>query len=337
MFQKLSMRGGLLIGFIGVLITGSQLSASSKMFDDFDNCWAGTCAQRFMCRIDQCNTLYPGDLYEAARNACAAGTLVEFLGCDSGVFADILNDLWDQFIDNIELCLTQYGPDADEPNPESLAICLQGMFESYRRSVEDVLPPTDDPCADAVVPASAYGGFWVGPMDSLRLSAIQSGSLDGKYPASVNTSLDFSAGVNISPGSSYDIRQVPCIKRSLLLASYATKNGSVLEAIDADLDTSDGTNFTVHLSASDLVDAKNVTLISIYFDQNGTPRLAEVGYIEIQDSPISGDWNRDEVLNTQDVVDFLDSYNAQTKRADITDDGIVDPADAVEFTEDYTE
>ncbi len=174
-------------------------------------------------------------------------------------------------------------------------------------------------------------------MYALQSAAAQLGSADGKYPVAVNTTLTFSAGINASPGSPYDVRQIPCVKSAVAIAVYTTKAGAEVLVFDADTDITDGASFDIHLIGTDLVDADSITLMSVFYDERAVPLFAEIGILEIQDSPISGDWNRDEVLNTQDVIDFLDSYSAQTKRADITDDGVVDPADMVEFTEDYTD
>jgi len=124
---------------------------------------------------------------------------------------------------------------------------------------------------------------------------------------------------------------MPCIKNALLVSIYQTKAGPVVNVEDADLDTSDGVQFDIHVIAENVVDAVDITLIGIYFDENFMPQFAELGTLEIQDSPITGDWNRDEVLNTQDVIDFLASYDAQTKRADINNDTQVTPEDAVDF------
>ena len=179
--------------------------------------------------------------------------------------------------------------------------------------------------------------MYLGKMNALQLAAIQLGNPDGKHPVKVNTSMGVTAGINISPSDSYDVRQIPCIKTAIAIAIYQTKMGTAIVPIDADMDTSDGTNFDIMFFGNKLIDASDVMLLTVFFDQDDKPVFGEIGEFEIEQSPISGDWNRDEVLNTQDVTDFLDSFNAQTKRSDLNDDGQVTPQDATDFVESYTE
>lgn len=51
----------------------------------------------------------------------------------------------------------------------------------------------------------------------------------------------------------------------------------------------------------------------------------------LHDSPTPGDWNRDGIANTRDMLDFVRSFNAKVRRADLTGDGVVDQDDLSAF------
>ncbi len=297
--------------------------------------------ERYACTIDQCNARFdPGegedfdyDIFFAL-DACKRAAQARAVACET-VGAGPLTSKWLEFLNDLQFCLDRFGEGGLTPDEGELLDCYDTAILLFEERVSNL--PTTNLCDDEAIPRGNFDFSALMPMQALESAAVAAGNPDGKYPVVANSTLRFTAGVNATVGSSYDIRQIPCIKNALLVSIYQTKTGVVVEVEDADLDMSDGVQFDFHVVATKIVDAVDITLISVYFDENFMPQFAEIGTLEIQDSPISGDWNRDEVLNTQDVIDFLDSYDAQTKRADITNDGIVDPADAVEFTEDYTE
>ncbi len=343
MFQKNSILKMTFLGTIGLAVCSSG-AASLTMIP----CGA-SCFREYLCKLQECNDRFnnpepPSDDYQDAMAwwMCREGARSFRSSCEddpTGEHAAVREMFWNEFLANLRACIDLFGEGSDDPaaNEDNLYDCIEEALAHYRQELENYFNDLEDACGENEVPASWGGGMFVGQMDALQLAAVELGNLDGKYPVVVNSSVGVTAGINVSAGSPYDVGQMPCIKSAISIAIYQTKTGVAVEPIDADIDTSDGTTFDILFFADKLVDAKEVMLLNVFFDENDTPRMGEVGIFTIQDSPISGDWNRDEVLNTQDVIDFLDSYNAQTKRADITDDGIVDPADAVEFTEDYTE
>ncbi len=319
-----------------LLVSGLVFTAFANSFEPepepepepYAECW-----RNYEGEKRQCGDLFndPGEIWTdaLAYRACLAGAEENLAACTNGLGEDRYSDAWSRFITRLKNCVTENA--GDEAGRES---CVAMALLLYQTEINDLLFPDGD--GDDCLPSVGDIAL-ANPMYALRSAAVQLGSADGKYPVAVNTTLTFSAGINASPGAPYDVGQVPCVKSAIAIAVYTTKSGPEVVVFDADTDTADGVSFDLHLIGDDLVDTNDITLISVFYDERAVPLFSEIGALEIQDSPISGDWNRDEVLNTQDVIDFLDSYNAQTKRADVTNDGVVDSADAVEFTEDYTE
>lgn len=351
MVLKTKFHASVCLGFIGVV--AGWTSAMSMVAVSVDvGCRSGSCAQRMRCQIEQCNDLYdaenpnsgnPYNTYDnqVAYDACLAAAGNERSACDDlsggGGDPDILYALWVEFRNEMIACFDDFGPDGRNPNNTLLETCIASTLDGYRHALGQLLNPPTDGCAGGAFPFPTGGLAYAGPMAAIQAAAIEAGQTNGKYQTPVNTSLSFSAGFNMNPDSAYDVKNMPCVKQALLMIVYNTADGVVVENMDADTDTSDGTNFDVHLFANKLKDTQDVYLVTIFFDDFDVPQFAELGVLELQDSPIQGDWNRDEVLNTQDVIDYLSSYSAQTKRADITQDGLVDSDDATAFTQEYTD
>ncbi len=309
-----------------LLISSLTLTGFADDPDPYAQCW-----ENYEYETEICNDTFhqSGSGWDNvdAHAACLTGAELNLAACMDGLDQALYQAAWNRFINRLKDCVTE-----NVDNPAGEFSCISAAIMVYRQEIEDLRSSGND--------CGPYAGNFaqvVGPMYALEAAARQLGYDNGQYPVSVNTSLTFMAGVNATLDASYDVAQMPCIKSALAIAIYATKTGAEVVVFDADTNAANGVFFDMHLIGSDLIDADEIVLISMFYDARAVPQFAEIGTLEIQDSPISGDWNRDEVLNTQDVIDFLDSYNAQAKRADITNDGIVDPADAVEFTEDYTE
>lgn len=295
------------------------------------------CFDNYLADLNACNWQFDNDNgdYDSyndpdAYQACRGAASVNLQSCNDGFSNDLFNDAFEEFRNNLITCLTEF---PGEDNKEAREDCIEGALYLYKSAVEDIIDDQnrDDSCGPSLSDIAL-----VNPISALQSAALAAGNMDEKYNAQVNTTLNFNAGVNANSGQSYDASQIPCLKSALAIAIYHTKTGYQVTPFDADTDTTDGTNFNLHLVAGELVHTGEVEIISIFFDQNAVPVLAETSTITIDDSPISGDWNRDEILDTQDVIDFLDSYNAQTNRADLNSDETVNVQDAAEFANDYS-
>ncbi|MHA7814551.1 MAG: GC-type dockerin domain-anchored protein [Phycisphaerales bacterium] len=283
---------------------------------------AKECNQEFDHAIRDCNDTFhnpdaPNHQDQHALDTCGDGARAQLQACLAG--NDTTLDAWDQFVDSLESCYTlvpQGGPLFED--------CLEGKLDLYRHRLG--LTPDDD-CN-----ASPIGNARVALTDSLHSAAIDQGNPDGKYKVRVETSLGFQAGVSAT--NSYNIGIEPCIKSARLLAIYDTKAGPVATLVDADTDTTNGTHFDFPIFSNKVIDATRITLVSVFYNQNAEPVFIEYAPLTIEESPIQGDWNRDEVLNSQDIIDFLASFDAQSNRADINEDGQVDQEDAQQYIND---
>jgi len=290
------------------------------------------CFLQHIGRIADCNDTYdnedPNNTWDwnnaAAYQACLDAADADKDLCEAGLADSTRSSLWSELEDNLELCLNTF----PEDEPEALEACIRSALDTYMDGVNDLLDPPDDGCTD-LLPASRLGGI-----ESLSLSPQV---VDGKFPVSMMTNVSIQAGVSSVSGGVYDAKQSPCIQHAALLAIYLTKTGVDVELVAADMDTSDGTQFTVPLTPSKFVGTNNFILVSLFLDENGDTRFAEVASATILPSPIQGDWNRDGVKDVQDVADYTEYYGLQKKSADLNNDDNIDAADLAEFITNFTD
>ncbi len=267
---------------------------------------------------------------EPAHDACIYGAEASYSACLNDADRSALYSAWITFTARLRRCLEEFPDDEDE----SQQACISGALVEYRHTVEDLIPDDDDDCTSGGIYLSSFGTpRAVGPLDTLRRAAIDRGYEDGEYRVQANTSLTITAGVNATPGSGYDIREYGCLKQALLLGVSYGKEGVRVEFMDADTDLIDGVEFDVHIFADKLVHTDELGLLCVYFNQHDVPKFGEFGKLKIEPTDVGGDWNRDRVSDTRDVIDFLDSYSAGTKRADLNGDDRVDSEDAEAFTD----
>ena len=278
--------------------------------------------------LQQCNSIFHNPDHadynnQNAYETCIDGAQASLIACLSGHpgSADARSD----FIDAIKDCIRLWSG-----NTPALEACLLGALNTYR--VRLGLSPIDigDNCGP-----SSMGVNGVAPIDSLITAALAMGIADGKYPVEVETSLSFQAGVSAT--NSYNIANQPCIKQAELIAIRNTRQGQECTSSDADTETVNGVFFDLPIFANRTVDTKTIDIFVIYYDENSGPAFIEYATLSILDSTVAGDWNRDEVLNSQDIIDFLGSYDAQTGRADLNADGQVDTQDTAQYLNSITE
>jgi len=283
---------------------------------------AADCRADFLASMEACNDTFndpdvPGYQNQAAFETCTNGANAHLTACLASKGGNT-SEHWDEFIDDIKGCLEDW-PDGGV----GLEASLRGMLRIYRHRLG--LPP-EDPCG-----LTRVGTARVAPMDTLRSAAIDLGHADGVYPVEAQSTLSFQAG--ISSTNSYNLAARPCIRGAELIALYQTRQGVQAVPLDADTDVSDGVFFDLPVFANRVIDTNKIVALAVYYDDQGRPVFMEYAPLSITPSPIRGDWNRDAVQNSQDIVDFLQSYAGQVERADLNQDGTHDAGDLQEFVD----
>ena len=243
--------------------------------------------------------------------------------CEAGIDEDTREELWDEFNDNVRICLNTFPDD----EPEAQQACIESAVDTYLDEVRDLLGP---PGAGACV------GIPVGGVRSIESLAAAPENVNGKHPISMMTTLSVTAGVS-TQGDGYNIAQAACVHHAALAAICRTKDGIQTVILAADMHTSDGATFRFPLLPAAFVGADDVTLVTLFLSSDGDPIFAETAACTILPSPIQGDWNRDGVKNQQDVADYTEFYNLRKTRADFNDDANVDQDDLAAFLQSYSD
>ncbi len=321
---KITIVTGTLLSLFTPLTFGSALHTSSTLSPCFD---------QLVDDLEACNNEFDnenGDFGShnnpIAYAACRNGASLNHQSCIDGNDSSLFWGAFQSFQSDLAQCLDTFPTENDREARED---CIAAALAEYRVTVQDIIDDQDGQSGCTPVLSDIA---LMNPISSLNSAALSAGNSNGKYNAKVNTTLSFTAGVNANPGSQYDSSQVPCLKNALSIAIYQTKFGFQVVPYDGDTDLTDGSSFDLHLIADDLIHADEVDILNIFFNQDDLPEFGELSTITIDDSPISGDWNRDQVLNSQDVIDFLDTFDAQSQRADLNGDELITPDDAIEFS-----
>lgn len=293
-----------------------------------DDCWGMYVQNKHNCASEYNSDKRPDYQNQQAYITCLAGAEIVYDACCDGENSADAVHAWIQFLfDRLSFCI-----DDNRNDPAGLESCLRVALAELQDALDDLLNPDGNGCGPA-----AAGVRQMAPIYTLQQAAIRAGRTDGRFPAAVNSTVTFTAGVNPNGAAPYDISQQPCMKNAVSVALFATRDGPKVIVYDGDTDTSDGVSFSLPLFQSSLIDTYEVHIVNVYFDQQSMPRFAELGTLTIEPSPLKGDWNRDNVTNTQDLIDFLGSYSSQTIRSDLNGDGVTDEHDACIFIQEYTE
>lgn len=150
-------------------------------------------------------------------------------------------------------------------------------------------------------------------------------------PVEVGTLLSFQAGV----GPGRDVAAIPCATKVMLRASYRTKHGVEQRIVDMDLNVADGVTLNYYLEPERLIHSNVVSLIAVFMDDDWRPVFFETGLLDIEHSHLTADFNRDGSIDGQDLIDFVDSHQHNTRRSDLNSDGAHTPDDLAAFVTEH--
>ncbi len=300
------VRGGLLSGLPLLAATSGALGQS---------CWFGFAADLNGCSAGSRSSagITPDPDADAS---CFSAAQMKLSACASGGNGEALLEAWNEFNARLRDCLRDY-PD----NEAARQACINGAFSAYRIRVRVILGLDPDPFSEQGGPESRgvqFGWPWLAASD----------------PVETDSQFRVIGGLRHTRAERRSRNFVPLTETAtmgILLVIHETAEGLASMPVDATTDLSAGIHFKASFPASRHVDADRVHLMGVYFDAQGVPVAAQMDRVMLQDSPISGDWNRDGVRDHRDMLDFVRSYNAKVSRADLNADGVVDGDDLAAF------
>lgn len=255
-----------------------------------------------------------------AHATCVEGAGVKLVGCASNADGNALLEAWNDFNARLQECLSRF-PD----NEVARKGCIQGAFDMFRMRVRELqgLDPEPFPEQRGGDGGVQFGWPWLeagAMMESTAVTRVKAGS-----------TFEITGGLRRSANSGNFRSLDRAASAGILLAIYETESGFESFPVDAVTAFQTGARFSASFPAFRHVHSERVHLVGVYFDQQGVPVAAEVGEVMLHDSPTPGDWNRDGIVNTRDMLDFVRSFNAKVRRADLTGDGVVDQDDLSAF------
>lgn len=303
----------------------SGLLASSAIASNLDI--TNECHNNFTDNLEDCDENYgPGDTQNPNPNAdplllqgCTDGAQNGLDACLDGAGIPGLETEWRDYLANLAACESHSSPILKQA-------CINGALTVYKSRLKDLPRVIGNNCNNTPLPLNSS------EIESLKSTSTPSGFA----PITANTTTSFTSGISVNPGGTYDTGLEPCLKDAIAIAIHTTTNGNVAKAFSADTNLTNGTLLNYSPVTSDLIHTKSVTIVVTYYDHDSIPVFVEYADMEIEDSPIAGDWNRDLVANYFDVYDYLATYAAGLPRADLNQDGNINFFDVDLFMAEYS-
>ncbi len=256
-----------------------------------------------------------------AHTVCLSDAQMKLSGCVSGGNGAALLDAWKEFNDRLRECL-QLFPENEAARQAS----INGALNAFRIRVRVILGLDPDPFPQQGGQDGRgvqFGWPW--------LAACGAVEPDGVLRIEADSALWVIGGLR-RKSDSYSFAPLNrAASTGILLVIHETTDGFESYPIDATTDIQAGIHFNAHFAASRHVHSDRVHLMGVYFDEQGVPVAAQMDEVLLHDSPVAGDWNRDGVANFRDIQDFVKSYNAEVRRADLNADGVVNKDDLLLF------
>ncbi|MFK7885194.1 MAG: hypothetical protein AB8F26_13550 [Phycisphaerales bacterium] len=244
------------------------------------------------------------------------------IACATGSNDAAVHAAWSELLIDLQQCEQQFS------DPIALQDCIDLVYERFRDALDVAL---GNGYVDPVI-VNALTGMPVNTLEDIRLSTETNRSATNYVTVEVGQTLTLpNAGV----GQGYTAFQVTDADSVVLMATYRTKLGTVTRIVDQDMDLSDDSPLSMYLDPNELVHADQIILSAMFVNAQGLPLFFETGVVLIPDSVISGDYNRDSATNGMDLIEYVDGFGNDVRRADINENGDVEPNDLGEFVDDY--
>lgn len=291
-----------------------------------NDCVDASCLSCLIQQLEDCENTFEGydegALLEACENASGQAYVTCFM--TGGGNRPEINAAWLALFFDLQECDQLYS------DPEAIQMCIDNAYENFEDALEAIDTVFDQACHDqGLNPISGLHSFTLTDF----VNSGQPGQTDpSRITAPVGTIV---ALPGVGTGTDRNATAMPCVHSSHLVATYRTKNGVVTEFVDHDLNPADGSPMSYYLDPAKLLHADQVSLSAIFLDGDGLPVFFETGSIGVLDSPISGDYNRDSTTDNLDLIDYLDAYGNEVRRADINENQSVESGDMGSFVDDF--
>lgn len=287
-------------------------------------CETGDCWDCFVLEIDSCDAVFDDEDDLPLNTACANAAGDAWIACMAEGDREDINEAWNTLFERLQECEQRF------ETPVAIQMCADVAWEAFKNRLEEIIDAVDEDCREQMVnPATNRASYTLVDI----LTAPEVGRV---YEAQITASVGQTVSLpNAGTGVGYDASMVECVRSAHLVATYRTKHGTVTEFIDHDTNPANGTPLSAYLDPAKLVHANKIILMAVFMDEHGAPVFFETGVVQILNSPISGDYNRDMSTDTGDLLDYIDAYGNSIPRADLNADETIDTNDLGQFVEDF--
>lgn len=299
------------------------LLAGQAIADD-NPCVTGDCWDCFVLEIDSCDALFDDEDDLPLNTACANAAGDAWIACMAEGDREDINEAWNTLFERLQQCEQRF------ETPVAIQMCADVAWEAFKNRLEEIIDAVDQDCREQMVnPESNRASYTL-------IDILDSQEVGRTYENQITASVGQTVSLpNAGTGVGHDVSTVGCVRSAHLLATYRTKHGTVTEFIDHDTNVANGTPLSAYLDPVKLVHANKIILTAVFMDEHGAPVFLETGVVRIQNSPLSGDYNRDMSTDTVDLLDYIDAYGNAIPRADINEDEAIDTTDLGQFVDDF--
>lgn len=298
-------------------LAGAAVAASAD-----DPCTSSDCWGCLTQSIESCEELFPGDANAFLRQTCINGAQDSWSACLAAANQQAITNAWNELFTKLQECEQRFS------DPIAIQACAEVAYENFQNTLNDILNPGAEPCQLEAINLNT--GRHTYTLEDIRTSTELGRVSSGYVTRSVGQTVSLpNAGVGVD----HDASELDCVATATLFATYRTKTTTVTEIVDFDADPADGSPLKAYLDPSRLIHADQVVLVAAFMDAQGYPIFFESGVVLLNDSAVSGDYNRDNLTNAADLLDYLDAYGNSVRRADLNVNGSVETEDLGIFVE----
>lgn len=309
------------VSMLGLMMASGGAVASDACLGPDATCWS--C---FAQSLDDCQYAFPDIEDGPLRDSCAFSAGEAYIACTTSDNNHAIFAAWSELFYALQQCEQQF------ISPEAVQACIDLVYQDFKEALEAAVNanPGNQSCDPEVINQGT--GMFVHTLKDIADSPESNRAAPSYVTFEVGQTVVLpNAGVT----NNHDASDIACAQGVFLMATYRTKLGTVTKIVDHDMDLSDGSPLSMYLDPTELVHADLVSLAAVFMDSQGVPVFFETGVVVLPDSHLQGDYNRDSVKDGMDLIEYLDGYTSDVRRADTNESGDVEVNDLGEFVDDY--